>query len=83
LKGNRLNPTQRAEFLAEARKLADSAQSRINDAHREYQSMADAYGYDTRRSTGMPDFRNVTHEGGGQSGLSAEGQAAFDKWRAK
>lgn len=58
-KGNRLNPTQRKEFEAEARLIAAAAQDRISRVAREYQSIAEAYGYDTTRATGMPDFRNV------------------------
>lgn len=60
LKGNRLNPTQRREFLAEARNLASSAQNRVTNATREYQGIAEDYGYDTTRATGQPDFRNVS-----------------------
>lgn len=60
LNGNRLNPRQRAEFLSEAAKLARAAEDRISGVIREYQGIADQYGYDPRRSTGSPDFRNVT-----------------------
>jgi len=60
LKGTRLNPTQRKEFMAEAKKLADAAQDRITGVAREYQGIAEQYGYDPTRATGMPDFRNVT-----------------------
>lgn len=71
MKGNRLNPTQRKEFLGEAGKLAAAAQDRISQATREYQGMADEYGYDPRRSTGMPDFRNVITTGLGGSEIDA------------
>lgn len=64
LSGNRLNPTQRKEFLAEARNLAESAQRRITNATREYQGIAEEYGYDTTRATGQPDFRNVSGKPG-------------------
>ena len=60
LNGNRLNPRQRAEFLGEAKKLADAAQGRMTGVVREYQGIAEQYGYDTTRATGVPDFRNVT-----------------------
>lgn len=60
LKGTRLNPTQREEFMAEARRLADGAQDRITGVSREYQGIAEEYGYDTTRATGVPDFRNVS-----------------------
>lgn len=63
LKGNRLNDKQRAEFLGEARKLAGAAQDRITNVTREYQGIADQYGYDPKRATGQPDFRDVTNRG--------------------
>lgn len=71
MNGNRLNPTQRAEFMKEARKLASSAQGRITAAIREYQGIADEYGYDPRRATGVPDFRNVTSKEASATGLDA------------
>src|SRR5690606_18813976 len=43
MQGVRLNPAQRAEFLAEAKKLADMAQDRITSVTREYQGFADQY----------------------------------------
>lgn len=60
LKGTRLNPTQREEFMTEARRLAAGAQDRITGVSREYQGIAEEYGYDTTRATGVPDFRNVS-----------------------
>lgn len=59
MSGNRLNDSQRKEFMAEADKIAASAQDRITNVAREYQGIADDYGYDPVRATGMPDFRNV------------------------
>ena len=79
LKGNRLNPTQRREFLAEARNLASSAQSRVTNATREYQGIAEEYGYDTTRATGQPDFRNVS----GRLGKSEAVDDLLQKYGAK
>lgn len=59
LSGNRLNPKQRAEFTNEARQLANEAQHRITSGSREYQGIAEQYGYDPVRATGQADFRNV------------------------
>lgn len=60
LEGERLNPNQRADFLNQARQLASSAQNRLTSATREYQGIADQYGYDPSRATGMADFRDVS-----------------------
>lgn len=60
LSGQRLNPNQRAQFLSEARQLANSAQQRVTGVTREYQGIADQYGWDPVRATGQADFRNVT-----------------------
>lgn len=61
--GERLNPNQRADFMRQAKLLADEASNRITAATREYQSTADEYGFDPRRATGMADFRSI--QGGG------------------
>lgn len=60
LAGERLNPNQRADFMGQARLLANSAQERLSAATREYQGIADDYGYDPVRATGMADFRDVS-----------------------
>ncbi|MFK3647908.1 hypothetical protein ACI2IY_05650 [Lysobacter enzymogenes] len=57
--GERLNDGQRASFMASARQLANTAQSQITAATREYQNIAEQYGWDPQRSTGMADFRDV------------------------
>ncbi len=59
LSGQRLNPSQRQDFMNQAGKLASSAQGRITSTTREYQDMAQQYGYDPTRATGMADFRGV------------------------
>jgi hypothetical protein len=75
LKGNRLNPTQRQQFLAEARQLAEAAQGRITGTAREYQGIADDYGWDPQRSTGLADFRGVQSGGAGQTAPASRGPA--------
>lgn len=60
LSGQRLNPNQRAQFLSEARQLASAAQQRVTGVTREYQGIADQYGWDPVRATGQADFRNVS-----------------------
>ncbi len=79
LKGTRLNDTQRAEFMGEARKLASAAQARITSVTREYQGIADQYGYDPKRATGQPDFRDVTNQGASTDSIDE----LVRKWRAK
>lgn len=59
LRGERLNIEQRAQFVSSARQIADQASREITNLTREYQGIAEQYGYDTRRATGMADFRNV------------------------
>lgn len=64
--GERLNPAQRQDFLQQAANLANAAQQRITAATREFQGIADDYGWDPTRATGMADFRNVTGSVQGQ-----------------
>lgn len=71
LAGERLNPNQRADFLGQARLLANSAQDRLSAATREYQGIADGYGYDPTRATGMADFRDVSGSASTSRGGSA------------
>ena len=59
LRGERLNPAQRAEFLRSAKQMAAFAGGKISEVARDYQTNADEYGYDTRRATGFADFRDV------------------------
>jgi hypothetical protein len=59
LRGERLNPSQREQFMNEARQLAGAAQDRITAVTREQQNIAQEYGYDPTRATGMADFRGV------------------------
>lgn len=59
ISGERLNPQQRADFVNQARQLAGAAQDRITAVTREYQGIADQYGWDPTRATGMADFRDV------------------------
>ncbi len=59
LRGERLNPEQRNQFLSSAHQIADIAGKQITDVAREYQTSADEYGYDARRATGFADFRGV------------------------
>jgi len=77
LRGERLNPEQRAQFLSSAKQVADIAGSKITAVARDYQANADEYGYDTRRATGFADFRdvqsNVTAAGGPKVGEVQEG----------
>lgn len=82
LSGNRLNPNQRQQFIAEAQQLAAEAQARITNATRGYQATAEEYGYDPRRATGAPDFRGVSS---GKSGgaLSQNEQAELEALRQK
>lgn len=65
LQGQRLNPAQRADFLAQAAKLQEAAQGRITNTAQLYQGIAEQYGFDAERSTGMPDFRSVNAGAGG------------------
>lgn len=58
--GQRLNPTQRQDFLNQAAQLATNAEGRITGATRKYQDIARQYGYDPVRGTGMADFSGVT-----------------------
>lgn len=67
--GERLNPNQRAQFLATAQQMANQASTQITNITREYQGIADQYGWDPQRATGAPDFRNVNS--GGQSSKPA------------
>ncbi|MNV88462.1 hypothetical protein D3C71_1826750 [compost metagenome] len=79
LKGERLNPNQRADFLAQARGLASAAQGRVTAAAREYQGIADQYGYDPTRATGLADFRDVSATAsGGQSQQAARPNSEAD-----
>lgn len=57
--GERLNPQQRADFVNQARQLANAAQERITAVTRENQAIADEYGWSPTRATGMADFRGV------------------------
>lgn len=73
LKGERLNAAQRLEFLSSARQIATIAQDSLTSETRNYQGIADQYGYDPMRSTGAPDFRNANSgqpAGGDVSGMS-------------
>ncbi|HHA2589863.1 TPA: hypothetical protein ACOEA0_000661 [Stenotrophomonas maltophilia] len=58
--GQRLNPTQRQDFLNQAAQLATNAEGRITGTTRKYQDIARQYGYDPVRGTGMADFSGVT-----------------------
>ena len=60
LSGQRLNPTQRGDFLRQAAQLAGEAEIRITSTTRQYQDIARQYGYDPVRGTGMADFSGVT-----------------------
>jgi hypothetical protein len=73
LNGQRLNPQQRADFVSQAQGLASAAQQRITGVTREYQGIADQYGWDPVRATGMADFRGVQATSG--SGPSAPAQS--------
>lgn len=73
LNGQRLNPQQRADFVKQAQGLASAAQQRITGVTREYQGIADQYGWDPVRSTGMADFRGVQATSG--TGPSAPEQS--------
>ena len=46
-------------FLGQARQLASQAQGRLTNTTRQYQGIADQYGFDPQRATGMADFRDV------------------------
>jgi hypothetical protein len=59
LSGQRLNANQRADFVMQARQIAGQAQQRITETTRRYQGIAEQYGFDPQRATGMADFRNV------------------------
>lgn len=63
--GERLNENQRRQFLASAAQVAGTARDQVTSLSREYQSLADQYGYDPVRSTGMADFRDVGGRGAG------------------
>lgn len=65
ISGQRLNPTQRQDFLNQAAQLATNAQGRITGTARKYQDIARQYGYDPVRGTGMADFSGVTSSVGG------------------
>ncbi|MNM07002.1 Peptidase M15 [compost metagenome] len=81
LSGERLNPTQRADFLAQANSLASAAQGRVTAAAREYQGIADQYGYDPTRATGLADFRDVTgssNSGPSQQAARPQSEADFN-----
>jgi hypothetical protein len=60
ISGQRLNPTQRQDFLNQAAQLATNAEGRITWTTRKYQEIARQYGYDPVRGTGMADFSGVT-----------------------
>lgn len=60
ISGQRLNPTQRQDFLNQAAQLATNAEGRITGTTRKYQDIARQYGYDPVRGTGMADFSGVT-----------------------
>ncbi|MCO7456843.1 hypothetical protein [Stenotrophomonas maltophilia] len=60
ISGQRLNPTQRQDFLNQAAQLATNAEGRITGTTRKYQEIARQYGYDPVRGTGMADFSGVT-----------------------
>ena len=84
LSGEMLNPDQRREFLASAKRIADVAQQDITSQTQRQQDIAEQYGYDPFRSTGRPDFRNV--QAGGQApaaptqGVDFRRQALLDKY---
>lgn len=78
LRGERLNVDQRASFVSSARQIANQAQSQITELAREYQGIAEQYGWDTRRATGMPDFRNV--QGTKAPASSSEDDDLINKW---
>lgn len=73
--GQRLNPTQRQDFINQANALASEAQNRITGVTKEYQGIADQYGWDPVRATGQADFRNVQSRvlSGGEAAASAAG----------
>lgn len=60
MSGQRLNPSQRGDFLRQARDLAGNAERGITATTRQYQDIAREYGYDPVRGTGMADFSGVT-----------------------
>ncbi|WP_442253485.1 hypothetical protein ACS0OX_17240 [Stenotrophomonas pavanii] len=72
ISGQRLNPTQRQDFLNQAAQLATNAEGRITGTTRKYQDIARQYGYDPVRGTGMADFSGVTSSvsGGPESSVS-------------
>ncbi|HGM7334470.1 TPA: hypothetical protein ACKQCJ_000775 [Stenotrophomonas maltophilia] len=67
ISGQRLNPTQRQDFLNQASQLAKNAEGRITGTTRKYQEIARQYGYDPVRGTGMADFSGVTSSVSGGS----------------
>lgn len=62
LRGERLNENQRAQFVSSASQIASVAGQQLTNTTREYQGLADQYGYDAGRATGMADFRGVQSE---------------------
>lgn len=74
--GERLNDGQRAGFMASARQVAETARGQITAATREYQDIAEQYGWDTQRATGMADFRDVRspRSAGASSGAPSQYQ---------
>jgi hypothetical protein len=59
MKGERLSPSQRAQFLGEAKKLRDLAQAQMTNKTMEYADIAQQYGYDPVRATGSKTAGNV------------------------
>lgn len=53
LKGERLNPNQREQFVTEAKKLHDQSRARVANRTIEYADIASQYGYDPVRATGQ------------------------------
>ena len=75
LRGERLNEDQRQKFLESARGIYDVASDAITRQTRDYQGLADEYGYDPRRATGAPDFRGVV--GGSSNSRPASNPGAM------
>lgn len=55
LRGERLNPAQRADFLAQAKKLADQSQETVSTYKKRYSSLASEYGMNEGRVTFDPN----------------------------
>lgn len=55
LSGQRLNPTQRADFLAQAKKLADQSQNTVSTYKKRYSQLANEYGFKEARVTFDPN----------------------------